>query len=377
MNDRVFNLHDVFLFVTAFECLLLALFQALQPQGKKLTRIYLGAFLIAMSLTSVATLFLWNNSFGLISISNHTLLIYCLTAASLARGPFLLLYVRSITNPSSSDLKKDAWHGTPVVLGLILITTTGLSSSDIRLEGYDTALGALAGYYWDFIKYVTLGYTAATLFQLYQYQGQLKQTYSLYSTNELNWLWILAGGFFINWSWGVTVHLVGKFTDTDAGITNSMGILANYITFLLMNILFIYSLVYAHKLLPTQAQSNKKTSEEKPNDDTITKVTHAIEIDRIYLEQNINIEQFSSRVGLPVKTVSNVINRHFGTNFFEFINSHRVEAAKAMLVDPGYSEQTILNILLQSGFNSKSAFHRHFKRFTGVSPSEFRQNALK
>jgi AraC-like DNA-binding protein len=38
---------------------------------------------------------------------------------------------------------------------------------------------------------------------------------------------------------------------------------------------------------------------------------------------------------------------------------------------------TVLDILLQAGFNSKSAFHRFFNRLVGVSPTEFRKQALQ
>lgn len=98
-----------------------------------------------------------------------------------------------------------------------------------------------------------------------------------------------------------------------------------------------------------------------------------MENDKIYLQHNLNIEQFSAYLDLPVKEVSAVINKHFGTNFFESINSYRVEEAKHRLADPAMSAQTILDILLDSGFNSKSAFHRFFKRLVGESPSEYRK----
>jgi len=101
-----------------------------------------------------------------------------------------------------------------------------------------------------------------------------------------------------------------------------------------------------------------------------------MEVDKIYLKKNLNLEQFSERIDLPAKEVSGVINKHFGTNFFEYVNSYRVEAAKTLLADPEKADMTVLDVLLESGFNSKSAFHRFFSRLVGMSPTEYRKQAL-
>ncbi|RZA04636.1 MAG: AraC family transcriptional regulator, partial [Moraxellaceae bacterium] len=102
-----------------------------------------------------------------------------------------------------------------------------------------------------------------------------------------------------------------------------------------------------------------------------------IDIQKLYLNQSINIEDFSKEIGAPYREVSNIINKNFNTNFFEFINNLRVEEAKRMLSDRAYDKLSILDILHESGFNSKSAFQRFFKRITGQTPREFRKNAYQ
>ncbi len=102
-----------------------------------------------------------------------------------------------------------------------------------------------------------------------------------------------------------------------------------------------------------------------------------MEVQKLYLKHNLNIEEFSKRIDLPIKDVSAVINKHYGTNFFEFMNKYRVEEAKRLLLDKNCADMTVLDILLQAGFNSKSAFHRFFNRLVGVSPTEFRKQALQ
>jgi AraC-like DNA-binding protein len=185
---------------------------------------------------------------------------------------------------------------------------------------------------------------------------------------------ILTLGFYASWTWTTLVHIIAKFSSVETADT--LGIADNYVTFVLINALFTYSLAYAHQLLTTRAEPARDSSETKPSGPAIERVQKIMEEDKIFLEQNLNIEQFSSRLGMPVKEVSAVINKHFGTNFFEYINSHRVNEAKALLADKSMEDKTILDILLDSGFNSKSAFHRFFKRLVGMSPTEYRKRAL-
>jgi AraC-like DNA-binding protein len=128
-------------------------------------------------------------------------------------------------------------------------------------------------------------------------------------------------------------------------------------------------------LLATKPEVIKEKVDEKVSSSAIEKVQTGMEVQKLYLKHNLNIEEFSKRVDLPVKDVSAVINKHYGTNFFEFMNKYRVEEAKRLLLDPGCADMTVLDILLQAGFNSKSAFHRFFNRLVGVSPTEFRKQA--
>jgi len=103
----------------------------------------------------------------------------------------------------------------------------------------------------------------------------------------------------------------------------------------------------------------------------ISAIENVIHSKKLYLDSNMNLKIFSEHVGLKPREVSNVINSHYGVNFFEFINRFRVEEAKRLLMIEN-SADSVLDILYKSGFNSPSAFHRIFKRFEGVTPSTYR-----
>jgi AraC-like DNA-binding protein len=59
-------------------------------------------------------------------------------------------------------------------------------------------------------------------------------------------------------------------------------------------------------------------------------------------------------------------------NFYDLVNGYRVEEAKRLLLDPKSFNYTILSVGFEAGFNSKTTFNTVFKKFTGLSPTEFR-----
>ncbi|MCX7987064.1 MAG: helix-turn-helix domain-containing protein [Bacteroidales bacterium] len=95
-----------------------------------------------------------------------------------------------------------------------------------------------------------------------------------------------------------------------------------------------------------------------------------------YLDPEINLTKFSSALDACSHNISLTINTRYNMNFFDFINYHRVEDAKKMLTKLDELGITIEAVGYDCGFNSKSSFYRAFKKFTGVTPSEF-VNSIK
>ena len=93
---------------------------------------------------------------------------------------------------------------------------------------------------------------------------------------------------------------------------------------------------------------------------------------RPYLDSTLTLTQLAGQMRISPNYLSQVINEQTGSNFFDFINQHRVEAAKERLREPGQSN--ILNIAMDAGFNSKSAFYTAFKQHTDMTPGQFRKS---
>lgn len=86
------------------------------------------------------------------------------------------------------------------------------------------------------------------------------------------------------------------------------------------------------------------------------------------------METLAKRLSLPERTFSRILNQHFGKNFFEFINEHRVNEAKRLLADPDKKDLNMLDILAEAGFSSKSTFNAIFKQYTSQTPSQYRRS---
>jgi AraC-like DNA-binding protein len=75
------------------------------------------------------------------------------------------------------------------------------------------------------------------------------------------------------------------------------------------------------------------------------------------------------------KELSVLINQHLNQHFFDFVNEYRIEEEKLLLKNPEKKEFTVLDILYEVGFNSKSSFNTAFKKHTGLTPTQFKKTA--
>jgi AraC-like DNA-binding protein len=91
-----------------------------------------------------------------------------------------------------------------------------------------------------------------------------------------------------------------------------------------------------------------------------------------YLREELTIQDLATELSISTHHISMILNIHFKQNFYNFINSYRVEEVKEKLIHGDYADHNILSIAFSAGFNSKSTFNIMFKKFTGKTPKEFR-----
>lgn len=95
---------------------------------------------------------------------------------------------------------------------------------------------------------------------------------------------------------------------------------------------------------------------------------------RPYLDAELTLSKLAQEVGISRSQLSQLINDGLGDNFYDFVNKYRVEEVKKLMTDPKMQNYNMLGIALEAGFKSKSTFNLIFKRFTGLTPTEYRKN---
>ena len=95
---------------------------------------------------------------------------------------------------------------------------------------------------------------------------------------------------------------------------------------------------------------------------------------RVYLDPKLTIDSLAENLNTNRTYISKVVNEAFNMNFNNFINSYRVKEAVRILSDKEYHNYTLENIATLAGFNNKTTFNTTFKKYTGITPSFFRDN---
>lgn len=92
-----------------------------------------------------------------------------------------------------------------------------------------------------------------------------------------------------------------------------------------------------------------------------------------FLDASLTLHDLANMAGIPARELSLLINHHLNKHFFDFVNEYRIEKAKELLRNPERKDYTVLEILYEVGFNSKSSFNTAFKKLSGLTPTEYRR----
>lgn len=85
--------------------------------------------------------------------------------------------------------------------------------------------------------------------------------------------------------------------------------------------------------------------------------------------QNLTLDQVADHVHLNPAYFSTLFKQSTGSSFKEYLNMVRIEESKRLLANTDYS---IIDIALATGFEDQSYFSKVFKKYTGLTPKQYR-----
>ena len=382
MKEYIFNLHDVFLLFTFLSGVMLAMLQPHLCKDRSITVFFLVAFFVDVAIYSLDTLLIWNQYLRAHLAWDIRYLLGLSDAAQVFQGPLIYLYTRSrVTRAQPSEFYRLPHLYFALALSLIgllsylLMSTKNCNTVDAIFSQAPENWQAYAYILQLFRHAFTLVYGGLTVHLLMKYRQAILDSESDPTLDDSKYQMILVGGFLAIWVIRLSSNLFAA--GMAENFADLLGIVSNYVGFVLLVSLFVLGLQESRtKIDNLQPAESLKAVDDQRLKCYLDKIKQVIEDQKIHLETNINVERFSTAAGVPPRTLSAVLNKCLGENFFDFINKHRIEAAKKILEDPAYKNKQIIEVQLECGFNSKSAFNRFFKKFEGSSPSEYRRKHM-
>ncbi len=108
----------------------------------------------------------------------------------------------------------------------------------------------------------------------------------------------------------------------------------------------------------------------------LQKLTHLMNEQKPYLQSDLSLSKLAGYLGTSPHHLSQLLNDRLNQSFFDLLATNRVQAACQLLNDPATTYLKIDEIAERVGYNSTSAFHTAFKRITGQTPAQFRDQPL-
>ena len=272
-------------------------------------------------------------------------------------GSFFYLYVRTLINKHALQLK-DIVHFAVFILLVILNSPTLMNPSLFFTKGYVFPNAVLFSY--------SVAYVVAGIILVMKYRTDLKQQKVDIEGINLTWLMVMAFSQMVIWLIAVSQWLLPS---------------SNYNSWTIYIAVSVWIIITGYLSLSQQnlpeLKPLKKASSEV-NDERFDDVKQKLDIlfvnDNIHLQPSLTIGQLAHKSGYPEYLISLFINRIHQMNFRDYINTLRIQEARQKLKNN--KGDTILDIAYACGFNSKSTFNSAFKKITGQTPSQFKQQQL-
>lgn len=386
-----FSLPDVLFCIVIFQLLFTGSYLFIHPGNKRLSNLILGTFFLSIGL-NLGDNFLVIKRVWL-SDPYYVSWGICLP---LLFGPLLYLYTQSVLYRTFTLSRKKWVHFLPFVVAFLATETVYFTRSraDLMILLNEMTERRIPPFF-----YLTSGliflqfflYLAACLRLIRQYRKVVQDNYSDPRRADLQWLYttvLFFSGCMLLTAFNGLLGLTAWSKYYYVVFGGIVGLL----------LIFIYRILFAALLRPAifgllgepalsatppkgppsfseaaPASSGQPGPGEETQQKILTLLLEEMKDKKPYLDPDLSLEQLAASLSLRPKVLSRAINDQLHQHFFDFVNTWRIEEAKRLFSDPPDRKITVLEVLYQCGFNSKSSFNTLFKRYTGQTPTMFRK----
>jgi AraC-like DNA-binding protein len=362
--------------VIAFLCLLFAVFLLSYKKGSILSNRLLGIFLLTYLLLNCNT-FVW-----IYNIYTKWPHIYNFAISfQFLLGPLLLLYSLSVVHEKFRLRKLHLLHFLPfVVVAVIYFFLFQIYDTESKLMLLRNGFRESPFFEWEDKAEILqkISYILGSVFVVFKYPWKKSQAAFYPEKHLLGTLKFLL----ICLLTLMVTELIRNEIPMQAGTHYIIKAAAILVYLVMISTLMVRGLLYPEMFSGNSRNGNGRKYHKSP----LTREHKIYYLQRIlsymdmaepYLSSSVNLTDFAKEISIPSRYLSQVLNEELGMSFYDFMNKYRINKAGKLLADPGYTSNSIIDVAWECGFNSKSVFNAAFKKYKGMTPSEFRMEKLQ
>lgn len=294
-------------------------------------------------------------------------------------GPLLFFYTRAHMNPRERFALKDLFHIIPFLAAVVIMIPYYRLSGDQKIyfvSNLEELIQIFPVLWLDIIIQILLFCYFIVIFRkLRQHEVNLRENFSNMQGRTFSWiksLLIQLVFIYIFVSLLMVFKALFQWRILEDFTFQTSRIIPVMVSF------FFYFAGYRALTQPAIfLHTPKKDSDIKKNQQVSPAVIDYMDEEKPYLKPDLTLQELAEMLKMSRNQLSAMINHGTGRNFYDFINTYRVEHFKRELFKAGNNHLSILGIALNCGFNSKTTFNKVFKSQTGLTPSLYKKKNQK
>jgi len=285
-------------------------------------------------------------------------------------GPLIYFYFKRIT--LSYQFKKVDWlHAIPTVLMVITTIPLFLLSAEEKLRvmfdvgSVNTKVYLILAFSTKLLSLLIYGYLTLRVYFKTKAYSWITNDAKKWTRNLVTLTQVYVLSYFI---YGFTITDIIPRSDFLYNLQivamASMVLYIGYKSYLMPN---LFTATFAKQ----QDKYKKSGLTSSFSTELREQLMQLLEVEKIYRQNNISLAIVSDQLGTTRHNTSQVINEHFGLNFFELINKFRIEEATEILKNDKNKNLNIIDVAYEVGFNNKVTFNKSFRKVLSQTPSQY------